>query len=342
MSVVVVAGGRGDRRGGLVARRLAPRLRSSRGARSAGRRRLRWPSAWSPASSPPNPAERFREFKAAAVRRRRGRAGAADLSSNGRWQFWREAVDAFESAPVGRDRGRGLRGLVGAARDVPLFVRNPHSLPLQQAAELGLLGLALFARLPRRASPWPRRRSFARAAAADAGCWSAVIAGRPRSGAAIDWTWEIPAAFGPARGLRRPAHGLGAARRACARDGYWLGVGDGGGGLDRDGRGRAWWCSPQIELDSRAGTRPPRTASPTGSTGPRRRRRCSRGRPSLTRSSLCWRSSVGTSTQALVDLRQAESRDSEDWRLPLIEARLQIEQRRRRLQPGWLSSGPAA
>ena len=44
-------------------------------------------------------------------------------------------------------------------------------------------------------------------------------------GAAIDWTWEIPAVFGPARGLRGPPARLGAAHQRLRRDGYWLGVG---------------------------------------------------------------------------------------------------------------------
>jgi hypothetical protein len=46
----------------------------------------------------------------------------------------------------------------------------------------------------------------------------------------------------------------------------------------------------------------------------------------------------GDVDQAIAGLRKAEARDSEDWRLPLIEARLQLT-RGEGPQPGWRWTG---
>ena len=78
-----------------------------------------------------------------------------------------------------------------------VFVRNPHSLPLQGAAELGavgsllLLGFACVVVLAGGAQA-PRRGRGARRGRARR------VARRWGRGAVIDWTWEIPAAFAPA------------------------------------------------------------------------------------------------------------------------------------------------
>ena len=71
-------------------------------------------------------------------------SGVRLLAGGGnRYDYWRIAVDAWEGEPV--------RGLGAGGYQVPYFrerstsedIRQPHSLPLQTLAELGLLGLAL-------------------------------------------------------------------------------------------------------------------------------------------------------------------------------------------------------
>src|SRR4051794_19052306 len=91
-----------------------------------------------------NPAQRFRDFKAPPQAASGVETGAAGVSSHGRWQYWSAAVDAFESDPVRGLGEGGYESYWAQHATVPLFVRNPHSLPLQQAAELGIPGLALF------------------------------------------------------------------------------------------------------------------------------------------------------------------------------------------------------
>ena len=91
-----------------------------------------------------HPAQRFREFKAPPPTQTGVAVGGPELSSNGRWQFWGAAVDAFESEPLRGVGAGGFEGWWGVHGDIPLFVRNPHSLPLQDAVDFGIPGIALF------------------------------------------------------------------------------------------------------------------------------------------------------------------------------------------------------
>ncbi len=92
-----------------------------------------------------HPAARFDEFKAKPPTEHGVAVGGPDLSSNGRWQFWGSALDAFASEPLRGVGAGGFESWWGVHGDVPLFVRNPHSLPLQSAVDYGILGIALFA-----------------------------------------------------------------------------------------------------------------------------------------------------------------------------------------------------
>jgi hypothetical protein len=265
-----------------------------------------------------NPAERFREFKAPPPASGGVPVGAAGVSSNGRWQFWSEAVDAFESAPLGGVGAGGYEDYWARHADVPLFVRNPHSLPLQQGAELGLPGIALFLGFVAAVVAAARRR-LAAGLAGDAGVLVAVLAAGA-AGAAVDWTWEVPAAFGPAvvcAGLLTAS----APSRQLSRAGYWLGVGSVAlawvgiiaGGLvvlselqldqSRDAAA-ANRIDDGIHRAEEARTVQPWSAEPYTQL-------------------VLLEEQRGDVEQALADLRKAEARDSEDWRLPLIEARLQ-------------------
>src|SRR5829696_4342389 len=169
-----------------------------------------------------DPVERFREFKEPPQQPSVGTAGTgSDLSSNGRWQFWSAAVDAFETDPAAGVGAGGYEDYWARHASVPRFVRNPHSLPLQQAAELGSIGVALFVgfvaalALAAWARLWAGRTG-------GGGILVAVIAAAA-VGATTDWTWEIPTAFAPAvicAGLLTASAPLPRLRR----DSYWLGA----------------------------------------------------------------------------------------------------------------------
>jgi O-Antigen ligase len=265
-----------------------------------------------------DPAAKFREFKTPPPASAGVPVGAAGLSSNGRWQFWSEAVDAFESAPVGGVGAGGFEDYWARHADVPLFVRNPHSLPLQQGAELGIPGIALFLGFVVAVIVAARRR-LAAGVEGDAGVLTAVlVAGAV--GAAVDWTWEIPAAFGPAvicAGLLTAS----APSRPLLRGGYWLGLGSVAvawvgiiaGGLV---------VLSQLQLDQSRNA----SAANRVDEGIHRAEEAHTVEPwsaePYTQLALL-EEQRGDVARALVYLRRAEARDSEDWRLPLIEARLQ-------------------
>jgi hypothetical protein len=264
-----------------------------------------------------NPGERFREFKQPPPTSAGAAVGAAAVSSNGRWQFWSTAVDAFEGTPVDGLGAGGYEDYWARHATVPLFVRNPHSLPLQQAAELGIGGLLLFVGFVAAVgvASWRRLRA---GLTGDAGILVAVVVAGA-VGAAIDWTWEIPAAFGPAV----IAAGLLTASEPSERgnrDAYWLGAGTVAaawlamvaGGLvvlselelkqSRNAAADAR-IADGIQKAEDAHTVTPWSAAP------------------YTQLALL-EEARGDIDGALAYLHRAEQRDSEDWRIPLIEARL--------------------
>ena len=66
-------------------------------------------------------------------------------SSSNRWRWWQEAWNAFVDNPV-TGTGAGTFGLTDRIeRDSPLAVTEPHSAPLQQLSETGLVGFLLLA-----------------------------------------------------------------------------------------------------------------------------------------------------------------------------------------------------
>jgi O-Antigen ligase len=265
-----------------------------------------------------DPVERFREFKQPPDAATGTAAVPADVSSNGRWQFWSAAVDAFESKPIEGVGAGGYEDWWAQHTSVPLFVRNPHSLPLQQGAELGIPGLALFLGFLIVVGLAARGRLSA-GRGGDGGVLVAVVTAGA-VGAAVDWTWEIPAAFGPAV-VCAALLCASAPSGQPARDGYWLGLGTVAaawlamiaGGLVvlseidlRQSRNAAAESRFADAIDSaeRARTVLPWSAEP------------------YTQLALL-EEERGDITGALTYLRRAEERDSQDWRLALIEARLQ-------------------
>jgi O-Antigen ligase len=116
------------------------------------------------------------------------------LQSN-RYQYWRVAARAFASEPL---RGIGSSGFaLYWLRHRPFSegARDAHSLYIQTAAELGLIGLLLLAATIAGvvvAARQAHRRAPALAAGAIAGVtvWAAHVA--------VDWDWQLPAATLPA------------------------------------------------------------------------------------------------------------------------------------------------
>jgi hypothetical protein len=119
-------------------------------------------------------------------------AGAARLETlqSNRYAYWRVAVRAFRAQPI---RGVGAGGWsVYWLRYRPFDegAQDAHSLPLQTAAELGLIGLALLAAF----------LAGIGIAAADALRAAPALAAGPLAGfvvylahAPLDWDWEMPA-----------------------------------------------------------------------------------------------------------------------------------------------------
>lgn len=264
-----------------------------------------------------NPGDRLAEFRSAPPAQGGIPVGASDLSSNGRWQFWGEALDAFESAPVAGVGAGGFENWWARHATVALFVRNPHSLPLQQAAELGLAGLVLFLGFVG-ALVLGSVRQLRAPPRADVSLLLAVVAAGA-VGAAVDWTWEIPAVFGPVV-VCAALLLTSAPSRPLARDGYWLGIGTvtaawilmvAGGlvvltnlELDRSrSAAEANHLEEGIDRAQAAKTVQPWSSEP------------------YTRLALLEYEN-GNIGQAMSYLRQAQQRDSDDWRLWLIEATL--------------------
>ena len=267
-----------------------------------------------------DPGKRLDQFERPPYARSGVAVDAADLSSNGRWQFWGEAIGAFESNPLDGVGAGGFEDWWARHAPVAIFARNPHSLPLQQAAELGLPGLLLFCGFLVALGIAAVRRLRA-GLAGDVGVLLAVVAAGA-IGAAVDWTWEIPAVFGPV--VVCAALLLASARsRPLARDGYLLGV----------GTVAAAWVAlvagglvvlTQIELDrSRSAAADGRITEAIHRAEQAHTVTPWSAEPYIQLTLL--EQNAGNFDKALSLLREAESHDSEDWRLPLIEVSLQAQ-----------------
>jgi tetratricopeptide (TPR) repeat protein len=147
-----------------------------------------------------------------------------------------------------------------------------------------------------------------------------VVAGAV--GACVDWTWEIPAAFGPAvvcAGLLTAS----APSRRLARDGYWLGVG---------AVAAAWvaMVAGALVVLGELELRQSRDAAASNRIDD------AIDRARAARTVMPWSAEPytqlalleeqrGSMDQALSYLNKAQERDTDDWRLALIESRLQSE-----------------
>ncbi|HVL95198.1 MAG TPA: O-antigen ligase family protein [Solirubrobacteraceae bacterium] len=143
-------------------------------------------------------------------------------NSGNRWTWWEEAAGAWSDKPVAGWGAGSFPVTHKLYRRNLLGVQQPHSVPLQWLAEVGLVGLLLAAggilallaaALARvRATPWalagaPPDRGYAAALLAVAVAWIVH--------SFLDWDWDIPAVTLPmllALGVlaARPRRGAGA------------------------------------------------------------------------------------------------------------------------------------
>jgi O-antigen ligase len=119
-------------------------------------------------------------------------ASAARLVSaqSNRYEYWRVAVRAFRREPLRGDGSGAFRTDWLRERPFAESVRDAHSLYLETAAELGLVGLAaLGAFLGGVAAS--ARAALRRERTAVAGAVAALVAWAVHAG--LDWDWEMPA-----------------------------------------------------------------------------------------------------------------------------------------------------
>jgi hypothetical protein len=114
------------------------------------------------------------------------------LTSN-RYAYWEVALRAFADEPLRGVGAAGWRVRWRAEREFREGARDAHSLPLQTAAELGLVGLALLAALVAGIA------LAARDALRDGPAAAGAVAGLVVLGAhsALDWDWQLPAVLLP-------------------------------------------------------------------------------------------------------------------------------------------------
>jgi O-antigen ligase len=156
----------------------------------------------------------------------------SDLSSAGRHDFWRVAIDAFDEKPLAGHGAGTYEFSWDKLRTIKLDVLDAHSLYLESFAELGLLGgllvLALFGSIlwvgigAWRSAPLPQREAYA-------ALFAAVLI--YAVGVGFDWFWEIAglgAVFCLAAGALAAARCAQIAPAGTGRNGNRFGIAAGG------------------------------------------------------------------------------------------------------------------
>lgn len=115
---------------------------------------------------------------------------------SGRYQFWTSAIAAFETEPLHGVGAGGYGPYWLEHREIPIPATRAHSLLFETAAELGLLGLALVVGFFATAAVVGSRRRLADRESSMLGPALAVLSAGIVA-ASIDWTWDLPAVFGP-------------------------------------------------------------------------------------------------------------------------------------------------
>jgi tetratricopeptide (TPR) repeat protein len=147
-----------------------------------------------------NPVERFREFKSAPdsgaeIGESYVTGHLANSSGSGRYQFWSTALDAFSHDPITGIGAGGYEAWWAEHGSISRTVRDAHSLFFETVGELGVLGLLLIVSFLGLGAlyGWRRRGTSPNGSVEVA---LALLAAGVLA-AALEWTWELPAAFAP-------------------------------------------------------------------------------------------------------------------------------------------------
>jgi O-antigen ligase len=121
------------------------------------------------------------------------------VSSNNRWNWWREAWTAFQDEPIGGNGAGSFALSHRLLREDRLRVLEPHSEPLQFLAETGLVG-ALLAAGAVAAAALAVRRTLARVGADERPATVALAIGLVvyLTHSLVDWDWDFLAVSVPA------------------------------------------------------------------------------------------------------------------------------------------------
>ena len=147
-----------------------------------------------------DPVGRFRQFRASPDQHALP-TGASFVrehllsgGGSGRWQFWASAVDQWRAAPLHGGGAGTYEAWWAAHAPFSQFIRDAHSLYLEQLGELGPLGplLALGAIALSFVVGQSRTRRLEGPERVTAASLSAVVAGFAVA-AGIDWIWELTA-----------------------------------------------------------------------------------------------------------------------------------------------------
>ncbi len=140
-----------------------------------------------------HPGQRFEEFRAPPA------SGDVSIESHlfsaggsGRWQFWDGALDQFAAHPLAGGGAGSYESWWAVNGSIPYFLRDAHSVWLETAGELGVLGIALLVAFVTSAlvgGALALRRGPPEERATPAALMAVVIAFC--AGAAVDWMWEM-------------------------------------------------------------------------------------------------------------------------------------------------------
>jgi hypothetical protein len=290
-----------------------------------------------------NPVERFETFKeppGALTETQSDFVRAHLLSGNGsgRWQFWNAAVDEFESDPVLGDGAGSYEAWWLEHRPISLFAKDAHSLYLEVLGELGVIGLLLLAGVVIVGGVAAAQRVI-RADGDERVTLAALTAafGAYAVAAGIDWMWELtvvslvgvavlalllgPATAPPAG--RMPEGPPSAASRTRSRSRLAAGI----------GLLLAAWlfiCAQAIPLlselklsDSEAAVRRGDAEAALSDADAARALQPWAATPYVQLALV--QEQIGDLAEARSSIRKAVARDSRDWRLWLVAARLETK-----------------
>jgi hypothetical protein len=144
--------------------------------------------------------QRAAEFRAGESSKPIGRESRFTLNARtGRGELWRIALLDFRRHPILGDGGGGYRYTYLRERraDAPPAVRDAHSVELENLAELGIVGMALFGTWVVAAATGATRARRLGRAAAWVSAFSLTAATYWLFHSSLDWFWPYPALTAP-------------------------------------------------------------------------------------------------------------------------------------------------